>query len=127
MGLTIRHYGSFDATEKWLQKNSNQDYLTPILSAYGARGVALLSSVTPVRTGLTANSWSYDIEQSNNMIAITYTNSNVNKGVPIALILQFGHGTGNGGYVRGIDYINPAMQQTFQEMVKELWAEVTAS
>ena len=87
--------------------------------------MAALSSATPVRTGLTANSWYYEIEHQNGSVSITFNNSNVNKGVPIAIILQYGHGTRNGGWVQGRDYINPAIQPVFDRIAKEAWEEVT--
>ena len=92
---------------------------------YGAEGVQSLSAATPVRTGLTASSWDYKITRSNGTITIEWLNTNVNAGVNIAVILQYGHGTGTGGYVRGIDYINPALQPIFEKIADEAWREVT--
>lgn len=95
-----------------------------ILQKYGQQGVAALSAATPVESGTTANSWSYEIKTSGQSATIYWSNSNVNKGVNIAVILQFGHGTGTGGYVQGRDYINPAMRPIFDKIAEEAWMEV---
>lgn len=91
---------------------------------YGREGVSALSSATPVDSGKTASSWYYKIERTKDVISITFLNSNINKGVPIAIILQYGHGTGTGGWVEGRDYINPAIQPIFDKMAEEAWREV---
>lgn len=96
-----------------------------VLNKYGKEGVSVLSAATPVETGRTANSWTYEVEQGKGSASITFSNTNINKGVSIAIILQYGHGTRNGGYVQGRDYINPAIQPIFDKMVDELWREVT--
>lgn len=95
------------------------------LDKYGRKGVEALSNATPTRSGVTASSWSYDIENQNGRVVISFMNSNVNKGVNIAIILQYGHGTRNGGWVQGRDYINPAIRPVFDEMANEAWREVT--
>ena len=95
-----------------------------VLDKYGREGVAALSSATPVESGKTASSWSYEIERQNGAVSIVFKNSNVNKGVPIAIILQLGHGTGTGGWVEGRDYINPAIQPIFDKLANEAWEEV---
>lgn len=105
---------------------TNRDYLT-ILSEYGRKGVEALASSTPVDTGKTADSWEYTIETTSNRTTISWSNSNENQGYNIALMLQYGHGTKNGGYVKGIDYINPAIKPIFEAMASELWKEVTRS
>jgi len=92
---------------------------------YGKLGVEALASATPVDTGLTAKSWYYGIRHTANSISIIFHNSNIQNGVPIAIILQYGHGTGTGGWVEGRDYINPAIQPIFDQLVKEAWGEVT--
>ena len=96
-----------------------------ILEKYGEKGVAALSSATPVESGLTASSWSYDIERGSGKVAIHFKNSNQNDGVYIAIILQYGHGTGTGGWVEGRDYNNPAIQPIFDAIAESAWAEVT--
>ena len=95
------------------------------LDKYGKEGVAALSAATPIDTGKTANSWSYKINRQNGSVSIDFYNSNFSNGVPIAIILQYGHGTNNGGWVEGRDYINPAIQPIFDEIANEAWKEVT--
>ena len=97
------------------------------LDKYGREGVAALASATPIESGKTASSWYYEIKNSNGSATISFYNSNVNKGVPIAIILQYGHGTGTGGWVQGRDYINPAIQPVFDRIAEEAWREVTKS
>lgn len=92
---------------------------------YGKEGVAALASATPVDSSLTAHSWSYSITKRAESVSIEFFNSNVNHGVPIAIILQYGHGTGTGGYVQGRDYINPALRSLFDRMANDAWKEVT--
>ena len=95
------------------------------LDKYGREGVAALSSATPVETGLTASSWYYKITNKKNQVRITFYNSNLQNGVPIAVILQYGHGTGTGGWVEGRDYINPAVRPVFDKIADTAWKEVT--
>lgn len=95
------------------------------LNRYGREGVELLASATPKESGLTANSWYYEITHENGSSSISFHNSNINKGVPIAIILQYGHGTRNGGWVEGIDYINPAIRPLFEKIAQDAWKEVT--
>ena len=116
--------GSFNKTERFLKKAHNASK-TIDLTKYGEKGVAALQAATPTRTGLTASSWYYKIEKSGSTITLSFLNSNVNHGVPIAIILQYGHGTNNGGWVQGRDYINPALRPIFDEMVEAIWKEVT--
>lgn len=122
--IIIKHHGNFDKTEKFLRKASRLN-LIDILIRYGREGVSALSSATPIDTGNTANSWDYNIKINKNKYQINWTNSNVVDGVPIAIILQYGHGTKNGAYVEGIDYINPAIQPIFKKMADDIWKEVT--
>lgn len=116
--------GKFDKTNKFLKRASNWSKNVN-LDKYAEKGVAALSSATPVDTGLTASSWYYRIDRKDGLISITFLNSNINKGVPIAIILQYGHGTRNGGWVEGRDYINPAIRPIFDELAKAAWKEVT--
>ena len=125
MNIWLSNKGSFKNSERWLKKSLGRNYME-ILHEYGRRGVENLSAFTPVDTGLTASSWFYRIEESDGQISINWFNSNVNKGVNIAVILQYGHGTGRGGYVVGIDYINPALRPVFDEMADKAWKEVTS-
>ena len=122
--ITFRQKGDFSKLTSFLERAKEAIKLGD-LDKYGREGVAALSSATPVRTGLTANSWYYEIERQNGSVSITFNNSNVNKGVPIAIILQYGHGTRNGGWVQGRDYINPAIQPIFDEIANNAWKEVT--
>ena len=124
--ISFKHTGDFSKTTKFLERAKRGDYLK-VLDKYGKEGVKALSSATPVDSGTTANSWSYKIEKGNRSAKISFLNSNVNKGVPIAIILQYGHGTRNGGYVQGRDYINPAIQPIFDRIANEAWKEVTKS
>ena len=95
-----------------------------ILEKYAKEGVSALAAATPVDSGTTANSWSYEIQTNGESATIYWTNTNINKGVSIALILQYGHGTGTGGYVQGRDYINPAIRPIFDKIAEEAWSEV---
>lgn len=124
--ISIRQKGSFDKTEKLLRKSFGKNYRS-VLEKYGQEGVAALSAATPVDTGLTAASWSYEIIQNEGGLSVVWNNSNVNKGVNIALILQYGHGTRNGGYVAGRDYINPALKPIFDKMAEAAWREVIST
>ena len=123
--IKISHKGSFKHAEKFLKTGSKRDYLQ-ILRRYGEEGIAALKNSTPKDSGKTADSWSYSIEQKPEGVTIYWKNSNTNKGVNIALILQYGHGTGTGGYVEGIDYINPALKPVFDKLANEAWEAVTA-
>ena len=122
--IGFRQKGDFSNTTKFLTKAKNGVRLGE-LERYGREGVAALASATPVDTGLTANSWYYKIESKNGSTTITFCNSNIQNGVPIAIILQYGHGTRNGGWVQGRDYINPAIQPIFDRLAKDAWREVT--
>lgn len=122
--ITFRQKGDFSKLTSFLEK-AKEAVRIGDLDKYGREGVAALSSATPVRTGLTANSWYYEIEHQNGSVSIIFNNSNIIKGVPIAIILQYGHGTRNGGWVQGRDYINPAIQPIFDRIAKEAWEEVT--
>ena len=127
--ITISHKGDFKKTVKFLntvaEKVGANSPIQRILERYGNLGVEALAAATPVDTGKTAASWTYEIEMTDESYTITWLNTNVNKHVNIALILQQGHGTRNGGYVAGRDYINPAIQPIFDQMANEAWREVT--
>lgn len=123
MALVIKHRGSLKKTTKFLHNILRFDYKT-ILARYGKQGVQALMDATPLDSGKTAEAWKYDIEEDSNGVSIVWSNENVNKGVNIAIILQYGHGTGTGGYVAGRDYINPALQPIFDEMAKTVWKEL---
>lgn len=122
--ITFTEKGNFNRTEAYLKRLSKGE-LSRILNKYGNRGVVVLSNATPVDSGLTAESWYYTIEAKSGYYSIRWHNHNVQAGVPIAVILQYGHGTGTGGYVQGRDYINPAIRPLFDEIAAEAWKEVT--
>lgn len=122
--ITFRQKGDFSGLSKFLEKAKNAVKIGD-LDKYGREGVAALASATPVDSGLTASSWYYKIKRSNGSVSIEFCNSNVQNGVPIAIILQYGHGTGTGGWVEGRDYINPAVQPIFDKIAKNAWREVT--
>lgn len=124
--IKFRQKGDFSKVTKYLAKVKDVAKLNN-LDKYGREGVAALESATPVDSGLTANSWSYKIERQNGSVSISFHNTNINKGVPIAIILQYGHGTKNGGWVEGRDYINPAIRPIFDKIANDAWKEVTKS
>ena len=116
--------GDFSKAKKYFEKALEASKIS-ILDKYGREGVKALSAATPVDTGLTAASWTYKIERQNDSVILAFENTNENKGVPIAIILQTGHGTGTGGWVQGRDYINPAIQPIFDKLAESAWKEVT--
>ena len=122
--ITFRHKGDFSKLTSFLQKAKSVIKISD-LDKYGREGVAALASVTPADTGLTARSWEYKIENKNGSVTISFLNTNIQNGVPIAVILQYGHGTNNGGWVQGRDYINPAIQPIFDKIANDAWREVT--
>lgn len=122
--VTFRHKGDFSKTIRFME-NAKKAVRLADLDKYGREGVTALASATPVDSGLTASSWYYEITNQNGTVTITFYNSNIQNGVPIAIILQYGHGTRNGGWVQGRDYINPAIQPIFDKIANEAWKEVT--
>lgn len=124
MGFKITIKGDHEATNRFLKK-LKEFQIRRVLEKYGQKGVSALASATPVRTGTTSRSWMYRIESNGDSHTIYWTNTNENRGVNIALILQYGHGTGRGGYVSGRDYINPAIQPIFDAIVEEAWKELS--
>lgn len=122
--IKISHKGDFSKTIRFL--NGAKKAVNPVgLDKYGREGVAALASATPVDSGQTSNSWYYEIIKRDGTVKITFYNANVQNGVPIAIILQYGHGTRNGGWVQGRDYINPAIQPVFDKIANQAWKEVT--
>lgn len=123
--IEFTHKGDFKSTEKFLFKLYSHHFFDS-LKMYAEKGVKALASVTPVDTGKTANSWGYEIEAKQDSVSIYWTNSNLaESGTPVAILLQYGHATGSGGYVQGSDYINPAIKPIFDEIEKGVWAEIT--
>ena len=124
--IRITSKGDFNNTFRFL-KRMNDFKVEKILEKYAVMGVSALASATPVDSGVTANSWGYEIVTTKEGATIHWTNTNQNKGVYIAVILQYGHGTGTGGYVQGRDYINPAIRPVFDKIAEEAWMEVVNS
>ena len=122
--ITITQKGSFDKTERYLRRLKEEERLA-VLSRYGSLGVAALSNATPTDSGKTATSWYYTIKQRKGYYSIRWHNSNERNGIPIAVLIQYGHGTGTGGYVQGRDYIMPAIRPIFDQIAAEAWREVT--
>ena len=122
--VTFKHKGDFSKVTKYLERVRKGVNINS-LNKYGRAGVAALASATPIDTGLTASSWSYELSQADGVARITFSNSNIQNGIPIAIILQYGHGTGTGGWVEGRDYINPAIQPIFDRIAEDAWKEVT--
>lgn len=124
--FSIRQRGNFNNTEKFLKKSLGKDWRS-ILEKYGQLGVESLSASTPVDSGMTASSWTYEIIQNKRSLSIVWSNLNVVDGVNIAVILQYGHATKNGGWVEGTDYINPALKPVFDKLANDAWKEVSNS
>lgn len=122
--ISFRQKGDFSKLTRFFEK-AKEAVKVGELDKYGREGVAALASATPVNSGLTANSWYYKIENKKGSVTISFHNSNIQNGVPIAVILQYGHGTGTGGWVQGRDYINPAIQPIFDQIAENAWREVT--
>lgn len=121
--ISFKHQGSFDSIEKFFKGVASPNY-TRILERYAREGVKALSSATPVDSGETAGSWDFEIKVGSKGTKIIWTNSNIVDGVPVAVLIQYGHATGNGGFVQGRDYINPALRPILDKIAKELWEEV---
>lgn len=122
--IKVTQKGNFEKITQYVTRVKSRDFLKS-LEEYGRRGVAALRNATPVDSGLTASSWYYEITRSKNRVTLSFHNSNVNKYVNVAIILQYGHGTGTGGWVEGRDYINPAIQPIFDQLADEAWKEAT--
>jgi hypothetical protein len=122
--IRFKQKGDFSKVTNYLER-AKESVRLGILDKYGRKGVEALASATPVDSGQTANSWYYEISRKKGSAAINFYNSNVQNGIPIAIIIQYGHGTGTGGWVEGRDYINPVIQPIFDEITNEVWREVT--
>lgn len=123
--IKFRHKGDFKKTERYLKGLQHKDIYAG-LEELGQMGVDALASATPVRTGVTASSWTYKVIKDKERVGIYWENENINNGVNIAILLQYGHGTGTGAYVQGKDYINPAIQPVFDMIAEKVWREVTS-
>lgn len=124
--ITFEQKGDFKNTERFLKKMSSMDFVAR-LKGVAQQGVQALAAATPIDSGLAASSWGYEIKRSRSSFSIIWTNSDVESGFPVAVMLQYGHGTGTGGYVAGRDYINPAMKPIFDQILNDLWMEVTSA
>lgn len=122
--ITIESQGEWKLTRNWFDRMTKLD-LALIMNQFGKEGVSALAAATPSKSGLTSKSWNYEVTRKGNNWKITWTNSNVNKGANIAVLIQYGHGTRNGGYVVGRDYINPAVRPVFDKIAQKAWKEVT--
>ena len=124
--IKIKHSGSFSKTERFFNKAIRRDYLN-VIEKYAELGLAVLREATPMDTGKTAASWNYIIEEKEKgKVTVAYTNSNLNDGISVVLLLMYGHGTQDGGYVQGEDFVHPAILPVFRELVKKIWKEVNS-
>lgn len=123
--INITHKGNFKKTDEFFKRGISPKYIAA-LNKYGQEGVRALSHATPKDSGKTASSWEYKVEKTRIGFSIVWSNSNIINGTPIAVILQYGHGTNNGGYVQGRDYINPTLRPIFDKILNDVWMEVTA-
>jgi hypothetical protein len=121
--IKIKHRGNFNNAEKFLAGAKNIDF-AKILAPYGQLGVTALAGATPVRSGETAASWSYEINVTRSGVTLAWTNSKMAGNVPLVILIQYGHGTGTGGYVQGVDFINPALRPVFDNIINNVWREV---
>ena len=126
MNISFSHAGDFTATENFLKKIQKMD-IDKILEAQGSKGVAALSSATPKDSSRAATSWDYEVKKTASTTTIFWKNTDVENGYPVAVMIQHGHGTGTGGYVQGIDYINPAMRHVFDDIAQTVWKAVTSA
>lgn len=124
--ISFRQKGDFSKLTRFLERAKEAVHLGD-LDKYGREGVAALASATPVDSGKTATSWYYEIENKKGQVSIRFNNSNIQNGVPIAIIIQYGHVTGTGGWVEGRDYINPSIRPIFDDIANKVWREVTKS
>lgn len=121
--IKIWQKGDFSKTFRFLNKLENYNFIDK-LNRCGKKGTEALAAATPKDTGLTSQSWEYEVKSTKDTVTVTFTNTNIQNGVPIAVILQYGHATKNGYWVEGIDYINPALKPVFEEIADEIWEEV---
>ena len=124
--VSFNHRGSFDKLESFLDSMKKLD-IRRIAELYAQQGADALAAATPMDSGLAASSWGYYIQQSNSTVTIVWTNSDVESGFPVAIMLQYGYATGSGGYVQGRDYINPAIQPIFDRIADGVWKAVTSA
>jgi len=125
--FSITSTGSFSKTQAFLKALQKDSDIMTILNNGGLRGVLALRLATPVKTGLVAASWDYNVKKAKGVYILTFTNSDIEGGFPVAVMIQYGYGTGNGGYVEGIDYINPALKPIFDDISNEIWKVVRSA
>lgn len=125
MSMSISSSGSFKNLDGWFARMRRMSKIESVLHSYGVRGVDALANATPKDRPKTARSWRYRVRLDKVGYTIEWFNTEIVDGRPIAILLQYGHATGTGGYVVGRDYINPAMRPIFDQMSEELWKEVT--
>ena len=121
--IVIKKTGDYRRANSYLERLLEIVHLG-ILDKYGSKGVAALQAATPKETGRTANSWYYEISHTTSSASITWFNSNNNQGYNIAILIQYGHGTGTGAYIQGIDYVNPAMKDVFEQIANDVCEEI---
>lgn|SRR5690349_22918515 len=124
--LSLSSNGSFDETARFLERLSRLN-IDSVIAQQAQKGVQALMAATPKDSGLSASSWGYTIEKTQSSVTIHWTNSDIENGFPVALMIQYGHGTGTGGYVQGIDYINPAMRPIFDQIAETVWKAVISA
>lgn len=122
--LTVKHIGNFNKIERLFNRALKKDYLN-IITDYANQGIEALRAATPVNSGETANSWHYEIIQEEGKTTLSFSNSNENNGVNVAILLIYGHATRNGTYVEGNDFVTPALRPIFRELADKIWREVT--
>lgn len=122
--ISVSIKGDFKKTNSFLERCANI-FKLGVLDKYGRRGVDALRAATPVDSGETANAWYYRVIRNRNGVAIEWLNSSENEGIPIVILLQYGHGFDGGGYYEGLDFINPAMRPIFQQIADDAWRELT--
>lgn len=122
--IKLKQKGSFKNSEKFFNRILKREYFK-LFEQVGQKGVDALREATPKRTGKTAESWSYTVQEDKNGLSVVWTNSNRNDGASVAILIQLGHGTGSGAYAKGVDYINPALRPIFEAFAKDVWLEVT--
>ncbi len=122
--IKFKHKGDFEKTIEFCNRMLKREQFK-FLDKYAREGVEALLNATPVDTGLTRDSWSYQIHIGIQKVKIQWYNSNTNQGIPIAILIQYGHASGNGYWVEGVDFINPALAPVFEEIAENVWKEVT--
>lgn len=124
--IKITQKGDFKNTDRFFMRVIKREYMK-LFNEVGKAGVKALQEATPKKTGTTAASWTYSVEETNGGLSISWNNSNANDGANVAILIQLGHGTASGAYVKGVDYINPALKPVFDAFANKVWWEVTGN